>query len=221
MDRLEIRTEVENIVQDASYGIEALDGYIDQCILYAGAQVEIPALKRIDTVDTVLSQAYVALTGLTGGFSGKLRRVKNADGDPITIFANLELLMDEYPTMIEVGDVESVALEGSTLWYQKIPEAVETLTCLYYRDPATPSTDGDSPSDFPMHLHRDLFVHGTAWIVYDQIEDDAENAEEAKVNARSHFWQSFDENNRHSGITKLREWIAKTRRHNISSSWRQ
>ena len=217
MNRLEIRTEVENIVQDPSYTTETLNGYIDQCILYAGALVDIPELKRIDTVDTVLSYAYVALTSLTGGFSGKLRRVRDADGDNITIFANLDLLMDEYD-MDEVGDVEAVALEGSTLWYMKIPEAVETLTALYYRNPATPSTDEDSPSDFPVHLHRDLFVHGTAWIVYDQIEDDVE---EAKANATSQFWQSFDERNRHSGITKFREWLAKTRRHNISSSWRQ
>ena len=217
MDRLAIRTEVENIIQDGSYSSEDLNGYIDQCILYAGAQVDIPALKRIDTVDTVLSQAYVALTGLTGGFSGKLRRVKNADGDGITIFSSLELLMDEYPTMDEAGDVEAVALEGSTLWYQDIPATVETLTVLYYRDPTTLSADGNSPSDFPAHLHRDLFVHGTAWIIFDQIEDDAE---ESKVNTKSHFWLSFDEGNKHSGITKLREWLGKTRRHNISSSWR-
>lgn len=217
MNKLQIRTEIENLIQDSSFDSDALDGYIEQCILYAGAQVDIPALKRIDTVDTVLSQAYVALTGLTGGFSGKLRRVKNATGTNMTISSNLELLMDLYPTMDEAGDVEAVALEGSTLWYQDIPAAVETLTVLYYRDPAVPSTDGDSPSDFPAHLHRQLFVHGTAWIVFDQIEDDVE---EAKVNANSQFWMSFDEKNRHSGITKLREWIGKTRRHNISSSWR-
>ncbi len=159
----------------------------------------------------------MALTGLTGGFSGKLRRVKNSDGTNMTISSSLELLMDLYPTMDEAGDVEAVALEGSTLWYQDIPAAVETLTVLYYRDPAVPSTDGDSPSDFPTHLHRQLFVHGTAWIIFDQIEDDVEAA---KVNANSQFWMSFDEKNRHSGITKLREWIGKTRRHNISSSWR-
>jgi len=217
MDRLEIRTEVENIIQDSSFSIETLNGYINQCILYAGAQVDIPDLKRIDVVDTVLSQAYIGLTGLTGGFSGKLNRVKDADGNDIAIAANLDLLMDEYD-MDEVGDVETVALEGSTLWYQKIPETVETLTALYYRNPAILSTDDASPSDFPEHLHRNLFVHGTAWIIYDQIEDDAE---EAKVNARSQFWQSFSEDNKHSGIVKLREWLAKTRRHNISSSWRQ
>lgn len=218
MNRLQIRTEIENLIQDDSFSSDTLNSYINQSILYAGANVDIPALKGIDTVDTVLGQAYTTLAGLTGGFSGKLRRVKDSEKNHISITSDLALIMDVYPLMSEEGDVEVVALEGSTLWYQKIPAIVMTLTCLYFRDPATLSTDNAIPSDFPTHLHRSLFVHGTAWMVYDQIEDDVE---EKKVNARSQFWLSFDESNRHSGIVKLREWIAKNRRHNISSSWRE
>lgn len=218
MDRLEIRTEVEGIVQDGSYSIETINGYIDQTIIYAGAQVDLPDLKRIDTVNTALSVAYTTLSGLTGGFSGKLRSVRDADGNPMTVYSKLDLLMDEYPTMVEVGEVEAVALEGSILWYQKIPATVETLTCLYYRNPTILADDNASPNDFPAHLHRSLFVHGTAWMIYDQIEDDVE---EKKVNAESQFWHSFNERNGHSGIVKLREWLAKTRTHNISSCWRQ
>lgn len=218
MDRLKIRTEIENIIQDDSFGSDTLNGYINQAILYIGAQVDIPELKRIDVVTTVLSQAYTTLSGLTGGFSGKLKRVKNVDGDNISIFSDLALLMDDYGTMDEAGDVEAVALEGNTLWYQKIPEEAETLTCLYYRNPTILSGDTEIPSDFPTHLHRQLFVHGSAWMIYDQIED---GIEEEKINTKGQFWLSFDERNRHSGIIKLREWISKTRRHNISSSWRE
>jgi len=211
----DIKTEVENIVQDSGF-TASLDDYIQQCILYAGAIVDLPELKRIDTVDTVLSQAYTTMTGLTGGFSGKLRLVKDSDGNNIGIYDNLELLMEEYPTMAEEGDVEAVTLEGNTIWYQKIPTSEETLTCLYYRNPSVPSDNSQSPSDFPSHLHRDLFVHGTAWLIYDQIEDDVEGV---KVNSKSQFWHSFDETNRHSGIVRLREWIAKTTVHSISGTW--
>ncbi len=218
MNRLQIRTEIGNIVQDDSFDATTLNGYIDQAILYTGAQVDIPELKGIDTVDTILEQAYTTLSGLTGGFSGKLRRVKNSDGDAITIFSDLALLMDEYPLMNEEGDVEAVALEGSTLWYQDVPTEVETLTCLYYKNPSLLSLDTEIPSDFPEHLHRQLFVHGSAWIIYDQIEDGIEGE---KVNTKAQFWLSFNEANRNSGIVKLREWLSKTRRHNISSSWRE
>lgn len=218
MNRLQIRTEIENIIQDDSFTETTLNDYINQAILYTAANADIPELKRIGTVDTILEQAYTTLSGLTGGFSGKLRRVKNAEGDPIGIFSDLALLMDEYPTMAEEGEVEAVALEGSTLWYQDIPAEVETLTCLYYKNPALLSLDTESPSDFPEHLHRQLFVHGCAWIVYDAVED---AIEDAKINTKAHYWLSFDERNRNSGIVKLREWIAKTRRHNISSSWKE
>ena len=216
MNRLELRTEIENLIQDSSFSEAALNEYINQVILYVAAQADIPELKGISTVETVLSQAYTTLSGLTGGFSGKLSRVKNADGDGIEILSNLALLMDEYPTMDEEGDVEAVALEGNTLWYQKSPAAVETLTCLYYRNPIELSTDDDIPSDFPEHLHRLLFVNGTAYLIYDQIEDGFEGE---KTNTKGQFWLSFDERNRHSGIVKLREWISKNKRHNISSSW--
>ena len=218
MNRLEIRTEIENIVQDDSFNSDTLNDYINQSIIYAGAQVDIPELKGINTVDTVLGQAYASLSGLTGGFSGKLRRVKDSDGNAICIYSDLALLMDAYPTMDEEGEVEAVALEGSTLWYQDIPAAAETLTCLYYRNPTTLSLDNEIPSDFPTHLHRQLFVHGSAWMIFDQIEDGIEGE---KVNTKGQFWHSFDESNRHSGIVKLREWISKTRRHSISSSWRE
>lgn len=218
MNRLQIRTEIENLIQDYSFSSDTLNEYIDQNILYTGANVDIPELKRIDTVDTIVSQAYTSLSGLTGGFSGRLRRVKNADGDAVSIFSDLALLMDEYSTMDEEGDVEAVALEGSTLWYQDIPAEAETLTCLYYRNPTTLSSDTESPSDFPAHLHRQLFVNGTAYMIYDLLEDGIEGE---KVNTKGQFWLSFDERNRHSGIVKLREWISKTRRHNISSSWKE
>lgn len=218
MNRLQIRTEVENLIQDSSFSTATLNEYIDQAILFTSANADIPELKVIATVDTILEQAYVSLSSLTGGFSGRLRRVKNAAGNAIEIFSDLALLLDEYPTMVEEGEVEAIALEGSSLWYQKIPAEVETLTCLYFRNPSTLSLDSESPSDFPEHLHRQLFVHGTAWIVYDQIED---GIDDEKVNTKGQFWLSFDERNRNSGIVKLREWIAKTRRHNISSSWKE
>ena len=218
MNRLEIRTELENLIQDNSFDSDTLNDYIDQSIVYAGAQVDIPELKGIDTVDTIPGQAYATLSGLTGGFSGKLRRVKDSEKNHIPIVSDLGLIMDIYPLMAEEGDVEVVALEGSTLWYQKIPAEAMTLTCLYFKNPPILSDDDKTPSDFPVHLHRQLFVHGSAWIIYDQIED---GIEEEKVNTKGQFWLSFDERNRHSGIIKLREWIAKTRRHNISSSWRE
>lgn len=216
MNRGELRTEVENLIQDTSFSEAELNSYINTALQYIAGQIYLPSLKGVDTVNTVLDTAYAALNSLTGGFSGILRRVVNSSGTVLTVYANLEMLMDGYPTLAEVGSVEAVALEGNTLWYQKIPETAETLTVLYYRSISTLDADGDSPSDIPEYLHRMLLVNGSAYFAYDSIEDgiDAE-----KVNTKSNFYRAFDESNQESGITKLREWVSKRRVNHISTFW--
>ncbi len=211
-----IRTEVENLVDDSSYDADIIDSYINETLIFAAGLVNLPTLKMIDVVDTVQNQAYTSVIPANSTFSGVLRRVKKADGSEPRIYPDLERFLDDY-TMDNEGAVEAVCLEGSTLWYQKIPSSPETLTILYFKNPSPLSKDGDEPSDFPSHIHRKLFVHGTAFTIFDQIEDGVEGD---KVNTKNHFWHSFSESNPESGITKLREWLARTQPHHISSVWR-
>ena len=212
-----IRNEVENLVDDSSYDADTIDRYINESLAFAAGLVNLPSLKRIDVVDTVDGQAYVSLTGVNPGFSGVLRRVKKSDGSEPTVYADLERLLDDYWDMGAEGIVEAVTLEGSVLWYQKIPSTPETLTILFFENPSSLAKDGDEPTDFPGHVHRKLFVHGAAFTIFDQIEDGVEGD---KLNTKHHFYHSFDERNRDSGITKLREWLARTTPHHISSVWR-
>jgi len=95
---------------------------------------------------------------------------------------------------------------------------VISATLVYYTRPALLSKNTEEPSLFPEHLHRKLFVHGAAWMMFDQIEDGIEN--EKKVNTQSQFFHSFSEMNKEAGITKLREWIGLNKIHHISSTWR-
>ena len=215
MNLRQMRTALAGLLQDTSYDNDDLDEAINKTLLYVSTLVQLPSLKRIDTINTVLSTAYVSLTTLTGGFDGNLRRVKNSDGDDVSIYPSLDLLMDE-GDMDDEGDVEAVAVEGTVMWYRKIPASVETLTLLYYRSPSQLTDDSDIPSDFPEGLHHKLFVNGSAWMIYDEIED---GIDEDKVNTKNQFWHSLDERNPHSGIVKLKEWIARNRRHYISSTW--
>jgi hypothetical protein len=215
----EMITEVKNIVDDASYSDAQVVSYINLAVQYAAAQVNIPGLKKIFTATTSTTLPYTSLTGVTGGFSGRLLRISNMD---VSIYPNLQMLMDEYvsedyPDLTEAGDLEAVALEGSTLWYQYVPAAEVTVTMLGYQNPPELEDSADIPSDFPSHLHRPLFVNGAAWLIFDQIEDGLEGE---KVNTQAHFMQSFSQNNKHSGIVKLYEWIGKNRTHWKSSVWR-
>ena len=212
-------TEVDNIVDDSNFTSVMITDYINQAVQYAAMQVDLPDLKKLITATTVTGQPYTSLTGVTGGFSGRLLQVSDSG---IAIYPNLQLLMDEYVSddyldLTEAGSVEAIALEGRTLWYQYVPADETDIVLLVYQNPSTLDANADIPSDFPDHVHRSLFVHGAAYYMFDQIEDGLEGN---KVNTNAHFLKAFDEGSRHSGITKVREWVGKSRRHWKSSVWK-
>lgn len=220
MELQAIRNEVINIIADDSYDATAVDSYINQCIDYLNSIIELPGRKSIASVDTVVGQAYTGLTSISQEFNGRILSAICADGN-LDIYLGLESLFNAYATgdntdLLATGTLEAVAVEGNTLWYQKVPTSETTITVVYYRDLAGLSADDDELTDVPKGLHRQLLVFGTAWLIFDQIEEDVE---QAKVNARSYFYTSFDESNKHSGITKLREWIGRKKRHLTTSVW--
>jgi hypothetical protein len=216
MELSDIRDEVERIVQDESYVGAVIDGYINKALQLAVEEISLRGMKTLDTVTTALATEYVTLAELSGGFSGRLIRVMDSDGNAVKIYPDLESLMASYPGLAEVGSVEAVALEGNTLWYQKIPAAEETLTVVYYRNATELVDDDDEPVDIPAHLQRKLLVNGAAWMIFDEIEDDVEGK---KVNAQGHFWLSFNRDNKHSGVCELAVYAGKRRQHKMKNYW--
>jgi len=219
MQLSQIRDEVELIIQDAGYTPTQIDSYINQAMLRVCDLVAIPSLKVVDTVDTIPGQRYSPLASVTGGFSGRLRKVINSDKEQVKAFPDLESLIVSYPEIV-TGAVEYCALEGITLWYHPSPEEAETLLIVYYKNPTELVDDTDTPDIFPSSLHRNLLVHGACFIIFDQIEDGVEGQ---KVNTLSHYYHSLNDKpgvGVKSGIQELREYIA-GRRHNYSGSvWR-
>lgn len=218
MKRSEIRAEVESIIQDPSFSADQLNGYINQALLYTAGRVNLPDLKRLGTAQTVAGQPYTSLTDLGGGFSGRIVKVHST---VITVYDNLELLLDEYISstnkdLLTAGAVEAVALEGSILWYQYVPAVEETLVLSYYRNPDKLLSDNDVPSILPEDLHFQLLVNGTCFLIYDQIED---GEEDTKVNTETHFDMSFSWDNKHSGINNLRAWVSRNKVPHVSGHW--
>jgi len=213
----QIRKEVANIVDDNSFAPEDIDNYINQAISYSAGVVKLPALKRIGTVDFSEDAYSVSLSEMVG--DALVRSISYAvleNGNELNILNGVEELLMSYPKLDKVGIPKDIALETQTLWYQ--PAGDYTATLVYYTRPAPLAKNTDIPSVFPEHLHRGLFVHGAAWMIYDQIEDGIE--QEKKVNTINQFFHSFSEVNRESAIVKLREWIGQNRVHHISSIWR-
>ena len=199
MNLRNMRQEVENIVDDSAFDPDTIDYYINHIIKRASDEVYIPSLKRMGTVDTVLSQAYTNISLIDSiSFDGRLGTVITGSSVKANVFTDLEEMLETYPDLTQVGAVTHVALEGNTLWYRKIPESAETLTLTYYTPPDELSDDTDVPSDFPEIVHRSLFVNGAAWLIWDQKEEGLED----KRNSINYYFHSFDPNNRNSGINQ-------------------
>lgn len=210
MNLEEIRDEVKLLVQDDGFDDEAIDDYINQALMDSTWQLMLPSLKRLDTVTTSTSVAYVSVSALEGGFSGKLVRVYDSDGEEVETVSSLELLMDSYGNLTETGDIEQCCLEGNILWYAKIPTVAETLTLLYYRNVEMLVRDSDVASDIPEFCHRPLLVHGAAWMMFDVFEDGLDGAKVNTLSHRGHY---------EGGIVKVREWLGRNNKHYISSCW--
>lgn len=212
-----MRKEVANIVDDNSFNPEDIDRYINEAIGYAAGLVRLPALKRVGSVSLLSTGYSVSLAGMSGGeMIGNITYAVLTTGAEPIILNNVEDFLAEFPTLDEIGVPTHIAQEHHTLWYH--PMGDYTATLVYYTRPALLSKNTDEPTDFPEHLHRKLFVHGAAYMMFDQIEDGIE--QDKKVNTQSQFFHSFSEMNKEAGITKLREWIGLNRIHHISSTWR-
>jgi hypothetical protein len=214
-----MRKEVANIVDDSSFNPEDIDRYINEAIGYAAGLVRLPALKRVGTLVMPADAYSVSLTGISGDeLIGAITYAVLSNGDELNILNGVEELLMFYPKLDSVGPPKDIAQEHQTLWFQPAMSAEYTATLVYYTKPALLSKNSDESSVFPEHLHRRLFVHGAAWMMFDMIEDGIE--QDKKINTQSHFFHSFSEMNKESGIVKLREWIGTNRVHHISSTWR-
>jgi hypothetical protein len=207
MQLSEIRNEVSSFVNDSAFTADIIDGYINDVYKQVVAACLVPELKGVDTVSTT-ANAYVSLSNVSGGFSGSLSRVYKSTGVSLKIYEKLEDLMDfSGGLMSEAGDILAVALEGSVLWYSKIPETAEVLTVLYYRNPELLFGDVDIPVMIPDFLHRDILVNGAISIAFNIIEGGLEGV---KVVSTSRAAQ------KNNGVMRFKEWLSKTRRHYIA-----
>lgn len=214
MTLYELRTEIENLVDlESETLIAMIPDLINDAVRVIAHEpgIILPSLKVIQTVDTVVDQAYTTLPTPvdTNGFDGKLL-FASVGGYKVDASVNLEDLLNAYPSLDSVGDVEAVALEGQTVWYAKIPEAATSMTLLLYQNPNTLTAPTDTPDCIPQELQRRTIVYYVAKQLFDYIEQDSEGK---KPNMLAASYQ-YDQ-----GITRLREYLAARRRGMSRSIW--
>jgi hypothetical protein len=209
----QLKDEVEVILQDSSADLidriphalnEALFSVADELISEGG----IPELKRIGTFTTVVGQAWATMPT---GFNGKLLFVGNESESLAIATGGVRQLMEGNPELDSTGDVHTVALEGSTIYYQGIPSSATSFPILYQINPTQWTDDVDTTDTWvPTHLERGLFVHKAASILFNLVEDGIDGE---KVNTKAQLGL-------HAGyLTQMREFLARRRPHAMRSVW--
>lgn len=169
----EIVQEVMDIVQDPSAKNPYVQSLVNEASLRIASDlpVPLPDLESVETVETISDLEYLSLPvdfhrSLSFCFNETIRRRAK-------IYDSLELLSVKYPEMDNPGSVVDVAVSGTRLYYQGIPDSVQTLRIKYYRTPSTlvDRTGHENPSWIPPQFHRRLLVGFACKVLFSRIED--------------------------------------------------
>jgi len=202
----ELKDEVEVAIGDTSFADKLAD-WINDSIEQIIDDANVPGFKEIISVNTVLGTAYATL-GAT--CSGRILYVGTAAAELAGGVVTLEQMMKMYPSMSEIGDVEYIAIEGSTMYYQKVPTTVTALTLLHRRKPVAMVADDDEPEGIPSHLHLSVIVSKAAILGFDRIEDGIEGKKVNTIAQSIRYKQ---------GLHDLMCWVAKRVPHRSTSIW--
>lgn len=202
----ELKDEVIVAIGDTSFN-DSLADWINASVEHIIDDANVPGFKEILSVDTVLGVAYATL-GAT--CSGRIFYVGTATAELAGGVVTLEQIMKMYPSMSSEGDVEYVAVEGNTLYYQNIPSAVTTLMLLHRRKPVAMIADSDEPEGIPEHLHLNVIVPRVAIFGFDRIEDGIEGKKVNTIAQSIRYKQ---------GLHELMCWVAKRVPHRSTSIW--
>jgi hypothetical protein len=213
MNFQQLKNAVGELIQDAS--LEPSYGNLINDAYYKAVDICDLPLRQFASVTTVLDAGYTTVS-LATRISTRLIKAKIAEtGDSLLTYPTLDQFWDDFPDLTVVGSLSAVCLEDTVLWYAKIPEAATTISLLVKTYPELLEEASDIPVAIPAHLHRQILVHGAAWLLYEILEQN----EDQKVNSASMYNMSFNRKNPDSGINMLFNHIAKTRYHHAGSYW--
>lgn len=181
MNLEKLRTEVERIIQDASFTGPVIDGFLNevQNEVAGGFQSTLgswitPPLPRLFTIDTIITSTTEAYVDMPATFQRGLQFVASSDGNEIDIAESFISFSETYPLLNKSGSITECCEFGDIFYYQGIPVTASTVTLHFYRFPVDMEEATDIPDGIPNHLHRGLLINGACQKIFEQIEDDTE-----------------------------------------------
>jgi hypothetical protein len=163
-----IVTEIEGIIQDATYDAAWIIGKFNEALLLVATMCRIPGLQTGGTVN-VLAGATSAPMPKT--FLHDLYLVTTATyPNGILIAPNLKELVANSDNE-QTGPVQMVAVDGKILNFRPIPEEAEGLMLHFYAKPKVLAAGDLFPDYIPEILHKEIFQNYALKEAYHQIED--------------------------------------------------
>ena len=163
-----IVTEVEGIIQDATYDETWIIKKFNEVLLLVATLCRIPGLQKSEVVPILAgeSTALIPKTYLHDLFLVTTPTYPNG----ILIAPNIRALI-ENSSPTEQGPVQAVCLDGKILTLRPIAQDAEDLTCHFYSKPKELSAGDLFPDYIPETLHKELFQNYALKEAYLLIED--------------------------------------------------
>lgn len=99
------------------------------------------------------------------------------------VYASWRLLLRNFSYIDQSGSVLAVAVRGSRLMYQRIPQTIESLTIYYYKKATMLTGPSSQPDCLPEELVKPLLINYACKKMFAQIEDGVEGQ---KINTDKH-----------------------------------
>ena len=179
---LELRAEVDRIIDDDSYGTSQLTDYLNQSVkdIAGGVPIVWPngnttvlePLEELYDIDTVTATSSAYRVALPSDYQREVVFVAHEDGYELTRYTNMGDFRRSYPLLDQSGSVVAVCVKGGYLYYQGKPSSDTTLTVHFFREPTAMSDNDDTPDGIPTRFHRTLIVYDTCLRIFRELYEE-------------------------------------------------
>jgi len=205
-----IREKVIGLIEDKGYDPVTIDEKINLALTECCQEADVPDLKKVFTVATSTTEAYVSLREKITRFGGRVKRIKY-NGTNLRPYTSLDEMLIDYDDLATAGDVESFCQEGQMLWYAKIPETSANLLVLCYQNPEPLSSSNQEILWMPEHIQYKVLVGGPCGYIFDEKEE-----EDSGKPVTRRYEKMFAD-----GVVQFKSWISKNKLNLTYSCWTQ
>lgn len=183
--------QVDRITQDSDFDSTAITDYLNRGMLEIAG-----GIRRADssTITQPLPNLFIVGTvSTTDTFKVSLPVDYHRDvvfavdylGRELPIYDSFIEFMKVYPALNATGTVNALAIKGRDLYYQGIPDTVQTITLHYHRYPVDMVDGEDEPDGLPSNFHN-ILVDYACKEFFTMVEDgiDGKNINTMKYEQR-------------------------------------